>query len=158
MVTECKENLVRYFQDNGVKYEVIHHPPAYTAQQIAAAEHVPGKFLAKVVMVMADGQMTMMVLPASFRVNFTKAAQILGAKEVRLAREDEFADVFPDCEVGAMPPFGNLYGVPVYVDNSLAEDPEFYFLSGTHQESMKVSYTDFHRLVQPVVADFTVHA
>ncbi len=154
----ARENLVHFLQENGVHFETIRHPPAYTAQEIAAAEHVPGRFLAKVVMVVADGRLVMTVLPATHRLDLGKLKEALKANEVRLAREEEFIGLFPDCEVGAMSPFGNLYGVPTYVDKSLAEDPEIYFLAGTHQESIKISSADYARLAQPILADFAVHA
>src|SRR3990172_7193008 len=107
----CKERLEAYLRENKVPFQVVHHPLAYTAQEVAAAEHVPGKMLAKVVMVFADGKLVMLALPAPYRVDLSKAAAALGAREARLAHEEEFAAAFPDCEVGAMPPFGNLYDV-----------------------------------------------
>jgi Ala-tRNA(Pro) deacylase len=96
----------------------------------------------------------MLALPASYQVDLGKAATALGVKEVRLAEEEEFEDTFPDCEIGAMPPFGNLYGVPVYVDETLAEDETIVFRSGTHTDTMSVSYADFERLVEPTIAEF----
>lgn len=149
----CKERLEAYLREHQVAFHEQHHITAYTAQALAAAEHVPGKMVAKVVMVLADGKQVMLVLPAPARVNFLKAAAALGASNVRLAHEEEFAATFPDCEVGAMPPFGNLYGVPVYVDKALAEDETIIFPAGTHTETMSVRYADFARLVQPTVAD-----
>jgi Ala-tRNA(Pro) deacylase len=131
---------------------------AYTAQRVAESEHIPGKMVAKAVMVFADGQPVMLALPADYRVNFEKAAEVLGAKAVRLAHEDEFAATFPDCEIGAMPPLGNLYGLPVYVDRNLAEDETIVFQAGTHADTMSVKYADYERLVQPTVADLALHA
>ena len=154
----ARENLVHFLQENGVHFETIRHAPAYTAQEVAAAEHVSGKFLAKVVMVVADGRLVMTVLPATHRLDLDKLKEALKASEARLAREDEFNDVFFDCAVGAMPPFGCLYGIPTYADRSLAEDPELHFLAGSHDESMKISYADYARLAQPILADFAVHA
>jgi Ala-tRNA(Pro) deacylase len=123
---------------------------------VAASEHVPGRMLAKTVMVLADGEMVMLALPAPYQVDLEMAAAALGVDETRLAEEEEFEDSFPDCEVGAMPPFGNLYGVPVYVERTLAEDETIVFRSGTHTETMSVSYADFERLVEPTVAQFAL--
>jgi Ala-tRNA(Pro) deacylase len=153
----CKEDLETYLRDNKVPYQVQHHAVAYTAQEVAAAEHVPGRMLAKVVMLLADDKLCMFVLPAPARVDLDKAAAALSAKEVRLAQEDQFADRFPGCEVGAMPPFGNLYGVPLYVDKSLAEDDTIVFEAGTHTDTMSMKYADFERLASPTMAEFARH-
>jgi Ala-tRNA(Pro) deacylase len=151
---ECRESLEDYLRENRIPFETQHHPRAVTAQEVAASEHVPGKMLAKTVMVLADREMVMLALPASYQVDLGKAATALGVKEARLAEEEEFEDTFPDCEIGAMPPFGNLYGVPVYVDETLAEDETIVFRSGTHTDTMSVSYADFERLVEPTIAKF----
>lgn len=153
-MTTCKDRLESYLREHQVKYETQHHPPAYTSQEVAASEHVPGKQVAKVVMALADGKLVMLALPAPAQVNFARAKQALGASQVRLAEESEFAETFPDCEVGAMPPFGNLYDVPVFVDSSLAEDEVIYFDAGTHTDTMSLDYADFNSLVQPTVAEF----
>lgn len=151
---ECKKRLEDYLRENQVTFEAQNHPRAVAAQEVAASEHIPGKMLAKTVMVMADGETAMLALPAPFHVDLEKAAAALGTREARLAEEEEFEDTFPDCEVGAMPPFGNLYGVPVYVEKSLAEDETIVFRAGTHTETMSVSYADFERLVEPTIAEF----
>lgn len=151
---DCKERLEAYLREHGVAYNLQHHARAYTAQEVAAAEHLPGKLLAKVVMAYADGRLAMLAIPASRRVDLARLAEVFGAKDVRLAHEIEFAACFPDCEVGAMPPFGNLYQVPVYVDRELAEDETIVFQAGTHTDTMSIQYADFERLVQPEVADF----
>ncbi len=151
---ECRDRLENYLRENRVPFEEQHHPRAVTAQEVAASEHVPGRMLAKTVMVLADGEMVMLVLPAPYQVDPEKAAGELGAKEVHLAGEERFGDTFPDCEVGAMPPFGNLYGVPVYVDEALAEDETVVFRAGTHTDTMSVRYADLERLVGPTVARF----
>jgi Ala-tRNA(Pro) deacylase len=156
-VMQCKEKLETYLRESKVPFQVQHHPRVYTSQEVAASEHIPGKMLAKVVMVLADGASVMLALPAPYRVDLGKAGAVLGAKDVRLAREEEFAAAFPDCEVGAMPPFGNLYAVPVYVDKSLAEDESIVFQAGTHTDTMSLKYADFERLVRPIVADFARH-
>jgi Ala-tRNA(Pro) deacylase len=150
----CKEKLQQYLVENGVSFEVEQHRVAYTAQQLAAAEHVSGKRVAKVVVALTGGKMVMLVLPASSQVDFDRAGAALGAGDLRLAREEEFASAFPDCEVGAMPPFGNLYGVPVYVDTGLAQAEEIVFPVGSHTERMRLRFGDFRNLVDPVVLDF----
>jgi Ala-tRNA(Pro) deacylase len=145
----CKEKLEAHLREQGVPFEVHHHPPAYTAQRVAEAERVSGKLMVKVVMAFADGKMVMLAVPAPKHVSLTKAAEATGAKDVRLAHEDEFAAAFPDCEVGAMPPFGNLYGLPVYADAELAQDETIVFNAGTHEDTIHMRYADFERLVKP---------
>jgi Ala-tRNA(Pro) deacylase len=154
---ECREKLEAYLRQNGVPFEVRHHPRAFTAQEISQLEHIPGKLMAKVVIVIADDKKVMLVLPAPWRVDLDQAAAVLGTGEARLAREEEFVAAFPDCELGAMPPFGNLYRLPVYVERSLAEDQTIYFQAGTHTDTMSVPYSDFARLVQPTVTAFGHH-
>ncbi len=153
----AKQRVEKYLQEQGVRFESMTHPVAYTAQEVAAAQHVPGQQLAKVVLVDADGELVMLVLPASYRVEFPKLKSLLKAKKVRLAKEEEFGGTFTDCEVGAMPPFGNLYGLPVYVDNSLADVKEMVFKVGGHTTSMKVGFADYKKLVKPEIADFALH-
>jgi Ala-tRNA(Pro) deacylase len=153
---ECKDRLENYLRENQAPFEEQHHPRAVSAQEVAASEHVTGRMLAKTVMVLADGEMAMLALPATYQVDLEMAAAVLGVDEARLAEEEEFADTFADCEVGAMPPFGNLYGVPVYVEKTLAEDETIVFRSGTHTETMSVSYSDFERLMEPTVAQFAL--
>jgi len=154
---KCKDRLEAYLRENKVPFQVQHHPKAFTAQEIAASEHIPGKMLAKVVIVFADGKMAMLALPAPFRVDLAKASALLGAKEVRLAREEEFAAAFPDCEVGAMPPFGNLYGLPVYIDACFPPAQDFFFQAGNHHEVVRMRYQEYERLVKPVVGEFCLH-
>jgi Ala-tRNA(Pro) deacylase len=151
---ECRDRLEDYLRENGVPFEVQHHPRTITAQEVAATEHVPGKMLAKVVMVLAGGEMVMLSLPAPYQVDLEKVGKVLGTEEVRLAEEEEFEGTFPDCEVGAMPPFGNLYELPVYVEEALAEDETRCFRAGTHTDTMSVRYADFEQLVKPTVAEF----
>ncbi len=140
-------------RERGIPYVMHHHPPAFTAQRLAAFEHVPGKMVAKVVIAFADEQMLMLVLPAPSSVNLMKLAEAAETENVRLALESEFATVFPDCETGAMPPFGNLYGLPVLVDRSLAEDEEILFPACAHTETIRMRYADFAEIVRPRVAD-----
>lgn len=150
----CAERLEQYLRDHGVGFQMQHHRTTYTSSEIAATEHIPGKMVAKSVIGFADGKLVMLVLPATYIVDYTRAAHALEAAEFRIAGEEEFASTFPDCEVGAMPPFGNLYKVPVYVDSSLTNDETIVFPAGTYTDSMSVRYADFARLVQPAVVDF----
>jgi Ala-tRNA(Pro) deacylase len=151
---KCRERLERYLRENGVGFEVLTHSQAYTTQGVAAALHLPGRQVAKVVIVKADGKMVMLVLPAPDRLDFSKVRNLLGAKKAALAKEEEFGDIFPDCALGAMPPFGNLYDLPVYVDQALAGEGDIVFRIGTHRETMRVAYADFARLAQPTVGAF----
>ncbi len=151
----CREQLEQFFRERGVAYELIRHQEAYTAQEVAAEEHVSGYDFAKVVIAAVDGKMVMLVLPAPHRVNLEKLKKALGAGEARLAREEEFVGVFGDCEAGAMLPFGNFYSILVYVDASLKRNPLIVFNAGTHRETMKMACVDFERLAQTQVADFS---
>jgi Ala-tRNA(Pro) deacylase len=151
---ECKERLERYFRENNVPYIAAQHAPAFTAPEAAAAQHIPGKQVAKVVMVMAGDQLIMCVMAANAHVKLRKLGEVLGVADVRLAHEDEFAARFPDCLLGAMPPFGNLYGVPVYLDEALADVPEIVVQAGSHTDSIRIRYIDYQRLVKPHVARF----
>jgi Ala-tRNA(Pro) deacylase len=147
------EKLKKYLDDNGVKYEVVRHGEAFTAQEIAAAMHVKGKALVKVVVVSSDKGHIMVALPADRRIDIAALRADIGLKLASLATEQELKRLFPDCDLGAMPPFGNLYDIPVYVDKALTEDPEIYFQAGTHYEAVKMAYVDFERLVKPMVLD-----
>jgi Ala-tRNA(Pro) deacylase len=144
--------LKEFLDTQKVKYVTISHSPSYTAQEVAASAHVRGKDLAKTVMVTLDGRMAMVVLPASRKVGFDQLRNAAGAENVQLASERAFCDMFPGCEVGAMPPFGNLYGVETYVSKLLEEDAEIAFNAGSHTELIRLAYVDFVRLVQPKVA------
>ncbi len=152
---KCKERLAAYLKEHGVAFKTMTHPTAYTAQEVAATQGVSGKQVAKVVVVKADEKPAMLVLQASALVDFAKAKKALGAKGVRLAKEGEFADLFPDCEVGSMPPFGNLYDLPVYVDEGLSSMPDIVFEAGSHTDTFKVKYADYALLVKPQVASFS---
>jgi Ala-tRNA(Pro) deacylase len=149
------QKLKEFLDHEHVRYVSIIHSRAYTAQEIAASAHIPGKELAKTVIVKLDGKIAMAVLPASYRVDFDLLKEATGAKKVELATEREFKDTFPDCEVGAMPPFGNLYDIPVFAAHSLREDEEIAFNAGTHTELMKLTYVDFERLAKPVLLKFS---
>ncbi|HEX6331299.1 MAG TPA: YbaK/EbsC family protein [Actinomycetota bacterium] len=150
---DCTERLEGYLRENGVSFEVQKHPVAYTAQKVAASEHVPGRMFAKVVMVEADRELVMLVVPASAAIDTARVENVLGGRPVRLAAEREFAPRFPDCEAGAMPPFGNLYDVPVVVERALGENDHIVFQAGTHDTTMSVAYEDFERLVRPSVGE-----
>ena len=145
------EILKEYLDKHKVEYEEISHPVKYTAQQVAAAVHISGKELVKTVIVKIKGKLAMAVLPASCRVDFALMREVVGSDEVELAREHEFKDLFPDCEIGAMPPFGNLYGLDVYMTQRLTEDEEITFKACTHSELIRMSFADYNRLVQPIV-------
>ena len=150
--------LKEFLDSQKVKYVTISHSAAYTAQEIAASAQVSGKELAKTVMVKIDGKIAMAVLPASLRVDFALLKGAAGAKKVQLASEAEFKDMFPGCDVGAMPPFGNLYDMDVLVAESLAQEREIAFNAGSHTELIKLAYDDFERLVKPNVAKFAADA
>jgi len=153
------ERVKRYLDDNGVAYDVIAHPAAYSAPATAEAVHVPGRMLAKVVMIKDGPEDVMAVLPSTLYVDIVRLRDTLGHEwsRIRLATEQEFAAVFPDCEVGMMPPFGNLYGLPVLVDASLTEDEEIVFPAGNAREAIRMRYDDFERLVLPRVVDISTH-
>jgi Ala-tRNA(Pro) deacylase len=150
------QKLKSFLDENSVRYVTIRHSPAYTAQEIAAAAHIPGREVAKTVIVKLDGDLAMAVLPASLHVDLDRLREVTGSRSVELATEEDFKDLFPVCEVGAMPPFGNLYEMRVFSDASLAEDEEIAFNAGTHTELIRLPYTDFERLVRPVVLQFAL--
>jgi Ala-tRNA(Pro) deacylase len=145
-----------YLDKNNINYDIVPHATTYTAQETAASAHVPGKELAKTVIAKIDGKMAMAVLPASCQVDFEHLREIAGAQKVELATEQEFRNTFPGCEVGAMPPFGNLYGMDVFVAEELAEDTQISFNAGTHSELIRMSFADYERLVNPKVVALAV--
>jgi len=148
------KKLREFLDANKVKYRILTHSTAYTAQEIASLAHIRGQNLAKTVMVKVDGRMAMAVLRGSRHVDLALLRAAARAKAAEVATEAEFRHLFPECETGAMPPFGNLYGMPVFVDESLTRDEEIAFSSGTHHELIQLSYADFSRLVQPTVLAF----
>jgi Ala-tRNA(Pro) deacylase len=150
------DKLIHFLDDNRVKYITITHSQAFTAQQVAASAHIKGKNLAKTVMVKILDRLAMVVLPADRHVDFHLLKEITGSENVMLARESEFRDLFPDCELGAMPPFGNLYGLDVYVSERLSLDEEIAFNAGNHAELIRMSYKDFETLVKPKILKFTM--
>lgn len=149
------KKLKNYLDENNIEYITIRHSLAFNAQRVAATTHIPGKELAKTVMIKLDGKMAMAVLPASYRVRLDVLKELTGAKTIELANEMEFKYLFPECEIGAMPPFGNLYDMEVFVAASLAEDTEIAFNAGTHVELIRMAYADFERLVHPIVLAFS---
>jgi Ala-tRNA(Pro) deacylase len=149
------KKLKEFLDSNKIKYVSISHSSAYTAMEIAALAHVPGKDLAKTVMIKINGHMAMAVLPATHMIKMDMLKKAVGSDSARLATEQEFKDKFSDCEVGAMPPFGNLYNMDVFVAKSLAEDEEIVFNAGSHTELIKMSYKDFDNLVKPKVAEIS---
>jgi Ala-tRNA(Pro) deacylase len=149
--------LETYLREQQVPFTTEHHRPAYTAQSVAASEHISGKQVAKVVVVFADDRLVMLVLPATYRIDLAKVAAALGVRHVFFAGEGEMATVFRDCAVGAMPPFGNLYNVPVYVDRSLTDNETIVVQAGTHTDTISLKYADYTRLVKPKPAQFAYH-
>lgn len=144
-------SLTEYLDSHQIKYLVIAHSPAYTAQGIAGLTHISGKELAKTVMVRVDGKLAMAVVPANFHVDLELLRRATQASRVALCSEDEFKDRFPECETGAMPPFGNLFGLPLFADDGLEQDKEIAFNAGTHRELIRMSWEDFKRLAEPIV-------
>jgi Ala-tRNA(Pro) deacylase len=152
----CLARLEQYLTENRVYYEVQEHRQAFTIQEVAAALHEKGMHVAKVFIAWADGQLIMLVLPAPARVDLDRVRDMLGATEVRRAHEAEFARLFPDCDVGAMPPLGNLYDVPVYLDNTLADQSTLVFQAGSHRATLKIAMSDYWRLARPKTGDFAL--
>jgi Ala-tRNA(Pro) deacylase len=147
-------SLMNYLDEHEIKYVVIAHSPAVTAQGIAGLAHIPGQELAKTVIVQLDGQPVMAGLPAKYHVDLALLRKNAKARTAVLASEEEFQKLFPDCETGAMPPFGNLFGIPVYVEETLEKDEEIAFNAGTHRELIRMGWADFKSLVEPKVIRF----
>jgi Ala-tRNA(Pro) deacylase len=150
------ERLKNYLDENGARYESISHPSTYTAQRTAESLHVPGREMAKTTVIKADGAMLLAVLPGPMHVSLEQFRQVSGRQKVELATEQEFQTLFPGCDVGAMPPFGNLYGLDVWVEERLAEDESIVFNAGTHTEAVRMGFADFARLVKPRRARFAL--
>jgi Ala-tRNA(Pro) deacylase len=152
---ELPKRLIDCLNENKAHYEILRHPEAVTAQRIAQAEHVKGRYQAKVVIVKSGDQLLMMVLPADHQIDLEKAEKAIG-KPVALAREDEFKSLFDDCAIGAMPPFGYLYDLPTYVDKDLAAEDYIVFEAGTHTDAIKMSYREYDRIVKPRVEGLAI--
>lgn len=146
--------LIQFLDENGIKYTVINHSSAYTASEIAASAHVKGQELAKTVMVKIDGEMNMIVLPAKYKVNFDLLKKYTGKEDIELAGEEEFTALFPGCLTGAMPPFGNIYGMKTYLDKTLTFDSEIAFNAGNHSQLVRLSFEDYLKLVKPEISNF----
>ncbi|MCK5710703.1 MAG: YbaK/EbsC family protein [Deltaproteobacteria bacterium] len=149
------KRLKEYLDENNIRYVSIDHSPAYTGQELAEAVHISGKEIAKTVILKAGGSYMMAVLPASRKINLDYLEEQITAKGLRLAEEDEIENLFPDCEVGAMPPFGHFYDMPVYAASALSEDEEIVFNAGTHTDAIRMSYNDYIRLVDPNIVNFS---
>ena len=146
-------NLKDYLDKKKVKYRSITHYPSYTAQEIAASAHIPGREMMKTVIVKLDGKLAMMVLPAHHNVNFDTLKQACGAKNISLATESEFQKAFPEIELGAMSPFGNLYDMDVYIENFWSDDNKISFNAGNHTELVRMTYKDYQKLAHPKVVN-----
>jgi Ala-tRNA(Pro) deacylase len=147
-------NIAEYLQKQKIPFERLSHATAYTAQELAALEHVPGRYVAKPVLVKAAGQFVLCVLPAPAMVDLERVADALGADSAKLAKEDELSAVFKDCELGAEPPFGQLYGLKTLMDQALHQDEYIVFQAGSHTDAVKMRRDDYERLVHPQVASF----
>ena len=152
---EIPKQLIDCLNQNNVQYEILRHPEAVTAQRIAQAEHVKGRHQAKVVMLKSADQHLMVVLPADHQIDLEKVEKTIG-KPVSLGKENDFKSLFPDSAIGAMPPFGNLYGMPTFVDKHLAEQDYLVFEAGTHTDAIKMSYRDYEKIVKPKVEDLAI--
>jgi len=150
--------VIEFLDKAGVKYEIKIHKPVFTAQRVAAEEHEPGKFVAKPVLVKADGKYLMCVLAACYMIDLRNLKSVLGVKKLELLTEDEMAKLFDDCEPGAEPPFGNLYNIPTIMDKALEKDDHIVFQAGTHDKAVKMSMTDYKKLVSPKVMEFSYHS
>lgn len=150
--------IVRSFlKDHHIKYEALYHPSSYTAQQLAHVEHITGGAVIKVVLIKSGGESVMVLLPASYKLDFTNLKKVLKNNEIRLCTEEEIRKLFPDCEIGAEPPFGNLYGLKVYADESLLGQKEVLCFAGTHREAMQIKYEDLIKWTKPQTCKVAVH-
>jgi Ala-tRNA(Pro) deacylase len=150
------QRVASYLDEQRIPYETIHHKRDYTSQRTAADTHTPGKAFAKTVILNVDNRFCMLALPASFKIDLAKVKRELSAKEVRLATEGEFSGICTDCEVGAMPPFGRLYDLPVYVSHLLAEDHLITFNAGTHEDAIRMRFDDYEKLARPAKINCTI--
>jgi Ala-tRNA(Pro) deacylase len=155
---KCLERLKQYLSDHGVTYQVGRHREVYTMQEVAAEIGEPGRYVAKVFIASADGKPLMLVLPAPDHVEYERVRLFMGAEHVERMHEDHFRQMFPDCEIGAMPPFGNLYSLPVYLDRVLSEMPHITFQAGSHADFMRVAMADYVRVVKPHISRFAISA
>jgi Ala-tRNA(Pro) deacylase len=149
--------VIELLDRSSISYEVTEHPSTFTAQQMAAAEHESGKYVAKPVIIKADGKYMMCVLSASYKIDLGALKSQLGAKSVELAEEKETGEIFDDCDLGAEPPFGNLYDLPTIMDRALEEDEHIIFQAGTHEKAIRMSMADYRKLVEPKMLEFSYH-
>ena len=149
--------VIKFLDESGVSYEITEHEPAFTAQQMAAAEHEPGRYVAKPVIVKADGKYVMCVLAAPCKIDLKSLKGQLGAKSVKIAEENEIGEIFDDCELGAAPPFGNLYDLTTIMDKDLEADDHIIFQCGTHEKAIRMGMKDYLKLVTPKVLEFSYH-
>jgi len=149
--------VIKFLKKSGVKYEVTKHKPAFSAQEMAAVEHEPGKYVAKPVIVKADGKYVMCVLSACYKIDMRALKKQLGAKKVSLAEEKDMGKLFDDCDLGAEPPFGNLYDLPTIIDKALEKDDHITFQAGSHEKAIRMSMDDYRKLVNPQVLEFSYH-
>ncbi|GCE45314.1 Ala-tRNA(Pro) deacylase [Thermosporothrix hazakensis] len=149
----CKERIIAHIEERKIPYKIVEHPCAYSAHALAQCKQLPEQRVAKVVLAYVDEKLVMLVLPGSQKVDLERLREAFRASLVQLAREHEFAELFPDCELGAMPPLGNLYNIPVYVDMRLQEEEEIIFPAGSHHEAIQIKYEDFERLAHPIKLD-----
>src|SRR5258708_851621 len=149
--------IQEFLDENAMKYHTIHHPPAFTAQEIAALAHVPGRSMAKTVAVKLDGKLVLAVVPAMKYVDLMRVREATGATQAELATENDFYDRFMGCEIGAMPPFGNLFGMETFVDRNLAAQPQIAFNAGSHTDVITMSFADYTRLTHPHLAELAQH-
>jgi len=152
------QKLLAFLDDNGVEYTHHTHPTAYTAREVAAVEHVSAHKVAKVVVYFSENGYGMAVLPGDAMLDLQALRTLLGVQRLRLATESELSELFPECELGAMPPFGNLYDLPVYVDASLSSEESIAFNAGTHRDVVHMKFKDFERLVKPTLVTLSRHA
>jgi Ala-tRNA(Pro) deacylase len=152
------ERVKRFLEEAGTHYDAMPHREAFTAQEVASATSVSGRRVAKVVIAAKDdGRYLMAVLPAPCRIDLSALCDAAGARHLSLAGEAELSMLFPDCDLGAMPPFGALYEMPVYVDACFSRTGEFFFQAGDRRELVRIRYEDFERLARPVVGEFCRH-
>ena len=148
------KKLIDYLDQNNIHYVIINHSSAYTASEIAASAHIKGEELAKTVIVKIDGNMSLLVIPAKYKINFDLLKKHTGCDLIELAKEEEFTELFPDCQVGAMPPFGNIYDMKTYMDKTLTYEDDIAFNAGNHSQLIRLSCRDFIDLVKPDIANF----
>jgi Ala-tRNA(Pro) deacylase len=144
-----------YLDSQNVSYEAIHHSQAFTAQEVAHSLHVSGKKCVKAVVAEADHKIVIVVMPASHRLNFQELKSVLKVNQLEMLVESELVDLFPDCDLGAIPPFGNLYGIDVWVDRAVASTEKIVFCAGTHEDCIRMRYSDFAKLTRPFVGQFS---